>query len=177
MDDTTSSQAEPEVSALRASVPCACRNCAGRGWVCEEHRDIPFESCACGGAGSPCGACNLELASAGYVEPYRHTIRLLTEALLQACGHIDSAEKDTNFVCGDPCGDSATVRLREIASLGSIVRQPAAHGKVIRDIEGFLAASAMSAGTAETPQEAQGQRPASATAESGDAQPHPGDLP
>jgi hypothetical protein len=39
------------------------------------------------------------------------------------------------------------------------------------------AASAMSAGTAETPQEAQGQRPASATAESGDAQPHPGDLP
>lgn len=51
-----------------------CRNCAGTEWVCEDHLDRPWEgntdhpdACKCGGAGAPCGVCNLEMASAGYV--------------------------------------------------------------------------------------------------------------
>jgi hypothetical protein len=63
------------VSALRASVPSAdCRNCDGGGWVCENHADLPWEgtsnrddACHCG-AGMPCGACSLGMASAGFVD-------------------------------------------------------------------------------------------------------------
>lgn len=51
-----------------------CRVCDSTGWVCEDHRDVPWDgisdsdiSCRCGGAGAPRGACNLEMASAGYV--------------------------------------------------------------------------------------------------------------
>jgi len=51
----------------------ACRNCAGTGWVCENHRDYPWAGLTngaecCGGAGAPCGACNLEIAFARYVD-------------------------------------------------------------------------------------------------------------
>jgi hypothetical protein len=51
-----------------------CRNCAGCGWVCEDHADNPWSGltdkgrACCGGAGMPCGVCNLEMASAGYVD-------------------------------------------------------------------------------------------------------------
>jgi hypothetical protein len=52
------------VSALRASVPSACRNCAGEEWVCENHPDRPWDgmsnredACGCG-AGAPCPVCS-----------------------------------------------------------------------------------------------------------------------
>lgn len=47
-----------------------CRNCAGEGWVCENHEDRPWNGaaefgCECG-AGAPCPVCNRELACAPY---------------------------------------------------------------------------------------------------------------
>lgn len=51
-----------------------CRNCGNGGWVCENHGDRPWEGtsltdehCECGGAGKPCGVCNLQMASSPYV--------------------------------------------------------------------------------------------------------------
>jgi hypothetical protein len=38
-----------------------CLLCEDSGWVCENHPDQPWEgphACTCGGAGSPCPACN-----------------------------------------------------------------------------------------------------------------------
>lgn len=38
-----------------------CPRCGGCRWVCENHRDIPWEgprACNCGGAGAPCPICN-----------------------------------------------------------------------------------------------------------------------
>ncbi len=46
-----------------------CRNCAGQGWVCENHRDQPWENdggTCCGGAGAPCPVCQPEMACAPY---------------------------------------------------------------------------------------------------------------
>jgi hypothetical protein len=48
-----------------------CRNCYGEKLVCENHPDAPWNAglpfgCECG-AGMPCGVCDLEMASAGYV--------------------------------------------------------------------------------------------------------------
>lgn len=34
-----------------------CKICDGMGWVCEEHRDQPWEHDDCGGAGAAC-VCN-----------------------------------------------------------------------------------------------------------------------
>jgi len=54
-------QSQPE-----ALIPSACRNCAGDGWVCENHLDAPWlggDGC-CGGAGSPCPVCQPEMANA-----------------------------------------------------------------------------------------------------------------
>ena len=36
----------------------ACKNCGGEGWVCENHRDQPWNDygCLCG-AGAPCPEC------------------------------------------------------------------------------------------------------------------------
>lgn len=50
-----------------------CKTCLGHEWVCEIHRDTPWAGLAggepcCGGAGAPCGSCNLEMAAAGYVD-------------------------------------------------------------------------------------------------------------
>lgn len=65
---------------LAASDSCGCRNCAGGGWVCENHADRPWDgtssdemACGCG-AGMPCGVCNLEAAAAGYVFRERDAI-------------------------------------------------------------------------------------------------------
>lgn len=76
-----------------------CRTCAGTEWVCENHRDRPWkgltdhaDACECG-AGAPCGSCNLRMASAGFVEPYRE---LVSDAIQQ----LESAERETNW--GDP---------------------------------------------------------------------------
>jgi hypothetical protein len=39
-----------------------CDVCGSTGWVCEDHRDRPWDGtdhdCGCGGAGAPCPACN-----------------------------------------------------------------------------------------------------------------------
>jgi hypothetical protein len=35
-----------------------CPICSGMGFVCEDHRDKPFEHDGCNGAGSPCKGCN-----------------------------------------------------------------------------------------------------------------------
>lgn len=56
-----------------------CRVCLGGGWVCEDHSDHAWAGTAdveecCGGAGAPCGACNPEMASAGYVHAERTAI-------------------------------------------------------------------------------------------------------
>jgi hypothetical protein len=39
-----------------------CVRCADVGWICENHRDKPWDgdrACSCGGAGAPCPACNV----------------------------------------------------------------------------------------------------------------------
>ncbi len=56
-----------------------CLNCEGTGWVCEDHPDNAWPGLTgnprcCGGAGSPCGACNLEMAASGYVSAERAAI-------------------------------------------------------------------------------------------------------
>ena len=43
-----------------------CKNCDSTGWVCEDHKNRPFEGmsdngCECGGAGMPCNECNSKL--------------------------------------------------------------------------------------------------------------------
>lgn len=50
-----------------------CRNCAGEGWVCENHEDRPWNAavgagCECG-AGAPCPVCSREMAYAPYITP------------------------------------------------------------------------------------------------------------
>ena len=62
------------LSPIPASIPRACRVCGGGSWVCENCPDLPWDgmssqenACGCG-AGMPCGACNLVMASAGYVD-------------------------------------------------------------------------------------------------------------
>lgn len=38
-----------------------CLHCDNCHWVCENHRDRPWEgprACGCGGAGAPCPVCN-----------------------------------------------------------------------------------------------------------------------
>jgi hypothetical protein len=72
-----------------------CKNCAGVEWVCENHPDHPWaeltnaDEC-CGGAGMPCGACNLGMASAGYSEPWR-------ELALRAISDVKSAVRETSW--------------------------------------------------------------------------------
>ncbi len=60
------------VSALSGFDPSRCRVCGGGAWVCENHADRPWDgvstrddACGCG-AGMPCGACNRDMACAGY---------------------------------------------------------------------------------------------------------------
>ena len=61
-----------------------CTNCLGETWVCENHADKSWPvECECG-AGMPCGACNLEMASAGFVDC---AIRPLTAALKQIANY------------------------------------------------------------------------------------------
>jgi hypothetical protein len=66
-----------------------CSNCDGSGWVCENHPDRPWEhlaapgeGCGCG-AGQPCGVCNLQMASAGFVEPWRKLANDLADCLAE----------------------------------------------------------------------------------------------
>jgi hypothetical protein len=73
-----------------------CRNCGGIEWVCENHADRPWggasnrdDACACG-AGMPCGACNLRMASAAYSEPWR----ALAD---RAIDLVEDAVKDTHW--------------------------------------------------------------------------------
>ena len=42
-----------------------CPTCAGEGWVCEFHQNIPWrggDQICCGGAGAPCPTCQPEYA-------------------------------------------------------------------------------------------------------------------
>lgn len=76
-----------------------CRTCMGGGWVCENHPDRAWHGTAdvsecCGGAGAPCGSCNLQMASAGYVEPFRR-------ALLAIIARAPAAKPDGPY---DPFG-------------------------------------------------------------------------
>ena len=64
-----------------ATIPCAV--CGGGQWVCENHAGRPWEgtssrddACNCGGAGMPCGACSLEMASAGFVDQREKAIAI-----------------------------------------------------------------------------------------------------
>jgi len=76
-----------------ASVPSACRNCAGEQWVCENHQDLPWESSGhadnCG-AGAPCPVCNRDMACAPYVPWWQS---------------MGSAPKDGTeiLICGGTC--------------------------------------------------------------------------
>lgn len=45
----------------------------------------------------------------------RQLNRELADALSAACAMIDSAERETNWIAGDPYGESATVSLRAVA--------------------------------------------------------------
>jgi len=43
-----------------------CKTCDSTGWVCESHKNLPFEGtsdngCDCGGAGMPCSECKRAL--------------------------------------------------------------------------------------------------------------------
>ena len=43
------------------TAPAPCEVWDNGGWVCEDHRDRPWQgdrACGCGGAGAPCPACN-----------------------------------------------------------------------------------------------------------------------
>jgi hypothetical protein len=44
---------------LMADVIRLCPTCRGLRWVCENHRDHPWDGLCCGGAGAPCPACNV----------------------------------------------------------------------------------------------------------------------
>ena len=73
-----------------------CRNCEGTGWVCENHRDVPWgghlaseQSCECG-AGAPCPVCNAQMACAGYSEPWR-------QLALSAIQSVESAVRETSW--------------------------------------------------------------------------------
>lgn len=71
------------------AVHTPCRVCLGGGWVCENHADHAWAGTAnveecCGGAGMPCGACNLEMASAGYVDRATRALKAQAEALAEA---------------------------------------------------------------------------------------------
>jgi hypothetical protein len=86
-----------------------CHTCAGTGWVCENHRDLPWqdilgvETCGCG-AGAPCGSCNLAMASASYSEPWR-------ELALAAIEIVADAVRETSW--GQPTfGPDAEEELR-----------------------------------------------------------------
>lgn len=35
-----------------------CFACGGEGWVCEDHNNLRWEDCDCGGAGQACGYCD-----------------------------------------------------------------------------------------------------------------------
>ena len=72
-----------------------CNNCGGGEWVCEDHPDTPWHctsncanACRCGGAGAPCGVCNLRLASAAYSEPWR-------ELAVRAIEMVEDAVRET----------------------------------------------------------------------------------
>lgn len=49
-------------------------------------------------------------------EQLRQRVVELEQALDGACGLIESAERETNWISGDPYGDSATVGLRALLS-------------------------------------------------------------
>lgn len=49
---------EPDADdALSRAITANCPVCAGKGWVCEEHADKPWQHDGCGDAGEPC-VCN-----------------------------------------------------------------------------------------------------------------------
>lgn len=86
-----------DASSPKASIPDAvCHNCDGTKRVCEYHPDRPWggmskraDACDCG-AGMPCGACNLRMASARYSEPWR-------ELADWAICRVADAVKDTSW--------------------------------------------------------------------------------
>lgn len=87
----------------------ACRNCKGRGWVCENHLDRPWdyttgEGCDCG-AGSPCPVCNLQMAAASLTEPLR-------ELVVRCISWLADAERKTSW--GNPTfGPSPSEEMQE----------------------------------------------------------------
>ncbi len=96
-----------EVGSMTAEV---CHVCDGGMWVCENHADRPWggtssrdDACECG-AGMPCGACNLRMASDGYSEPWR-------ELACRAIDYVASAVRETSW--GQPTfGPSADEELQ-----------------------------------------------------------------
>ena len=71
-----------------------CRNCAGREWVCENHRDTPWtglgdpdEDECCGGAGAPCPVCSPEMACTGYINRATRTLAEAGDRLAGYAGH------------------------------------------------------------------------------------------
>lgn len=111
---------------------------SGRAW----HASDCATSCAPAYRPGPCD-CDGPLVSS--------LLGQVCDALETAICLIEDAEKDTNWVSGDPYGDSATVELRAVLVTGR-------------------AASAIEAGTGETGTGSIGEADESAIRASGDAQ-------
>lgn len=82
-----------------------CRVCDGEQWVCENHRDRPWgglssrpDACECG-AGSPCGACDLERAGMGYAYRAAEAERAAIVAYLR--GHAAGLRSSGSIPFGD----------------------------------------------------------------------------
>lgn len=72
-----------------------CRNCAGEGWVCENHLDMPWQGgdqTCCGGAGAPCPVCNGRMAVSGLLST------IATEARRYAGHYRPSSDGFNTFV-------------------------------------------------------------------------------
>jgi hypothetical protein len=60
-----------------------CPQCAGSGWICEDHPDRAWTACNCGGAGMRCPCCN---KSAGPDDP--PDVSRLCFALISGGEHV-----------------------------------------------------------------------------------------
>ncbi len=67
--------------ALDSETVKTCGNCAGEGWVCENHEDTSWsaDGCECG-AGASCPVCNREMSCAPYIEALKDRFREIQKA-------------------------------------------------------------------------------------------------
>lgn len=86
-----------------------CQNCDGAEWVCENHRDRPWDghsdredACGCG-AGAPCPVCRPDMANARLISALRKTRDRLEGVL----GQFDFAGCTCTFPSDDCCSYAA----------------------------------------------------------------------